>query len=64
MSKRFSATFKVEVDKDGYFCAADLEQGILTDGKDRDELLKNIDEAVECHFDVPSMEVDIRIIGL
>jgi|WetSurMetagenome_2_1015567.scaffolds.fasta_scaffold148184_3 predicted RNase H-like HicB family nuclease len=64
MAKKFSATFKIDVDKDGYFCAADMDQGIFTDGKDREELLRNIDEAVECHFDVPHDQVNIRIVGL
>jgi predicted RNase H-like HicB family nuclease len=64
MAKRFSATFNVHVDKDGYLCAADMDQGIFTDGKDREELLRNINEAVECHFDVPHDQVNIRIVGL
>ena len=64
MVKKFSATFNVHIDKDGYLCAADMDQGIFTDGKDKEELLKNINEAVECHFDVPHDQVNIRILGL
>ncbi len=64
MVKKFSATFNVQVDEDGYLCAADMDQGIFTDGKDREELLRNINEAVECHFDVPHDQVNIRIVGL
>jgi predicted RNase H-like HicB family nuclease len=55
------ATFQVIQDEDGYLCAADMEQGIFTDGKDDEELLKNINEAVECHFNVPHNKVSITI---
>jgi len=41
--------------------AADMEQGIFTDGRDEEELLKNINEAVECHFNVPHDKVSITI---
>lgn len=64
MVKCYSATFNVHVDKDGYLCAADMDQGIFTDGKDREELIENIHEAVECHFDVPFEQVNIKILGL
>ncbi|MGA9139431.1 MAG: hypothetical protein WBZ29_04350 [Methanocella sp.] len=60
--KKYHANFIVKVDEDGILCAADMEQGIFTDGMTKEELMKNIHEAVECHFDVPSYdEVDIRI---
>jgi predicted RNase H-like HicB family nuclease len=55
------ATFQVLQDEDGYLCAAEMEQGIFTDGKDEEELLKNINEAVECHFNVPHNKVSITI---
>jgi predicted RNase H-like HicB family nuclease len=55
------ATFQVLQDEDGYLCAADMEQGIFTDGRDEEELLKNINEAVECHFNVPHNKVSITI---
>jgi len=55
------ATFQVLQDEDGYLCAADMEQGIFTDGRDEEELLENINEAVECHFNVPHDKVSITI---
>ncbi len=60
--KKHHARFVVKKGKDGGLYAADMEQGIFTDGMTKEELIKNIHEAVECHFDVPSYdEVDIRI---
>jgi hypothetical protein len=60
--KKYHASFVVKKGKDGGLYAADMGQGIFTDGMTRDELINNIHEAVECHFDVPSYEdVDIRI---
>jgi hypothetical protein len=40
-----------------------MEQGIFTDGMTEEELINNIHEAVECHFDVPysDVEIDIRL---
>jgi predicted RNase H-like HicB family nuclease len=55
------ANFHVLEDEDGFLCAADMEQGIFTDGKDEEELQKNINEAVECHFNVPHDKVSITI---
>lgn len=55
------AIFEVIEDEDGYLCAADMDQGIFTDGKDEEELIKNINDAVECHFSVPHSEVSITI---
>lgn len=60
--KKYHASFEVKVGKDGGLYASDMEQGIFTDGMTREELIKNIHEAVECHFDVPSYkDVDIKI---
>jgi len=56
-----SVTFKVYKDE-GFLCASGIEHGIFTDGKDREELIRNIHEAVECHFDIPFDRVDIKII--
>jgi len=53
------ATFEIIKDEDGYLCAADMEQGIFTDGRDEEELIKNINDAVECHFNVPHTNVSI-----
>jgi predicted RNase H-like HicB family nuclease len=61
MEKRFRADFEVIKDEDGFLCAADKKQMIFTDGKNKEELEKNIKDAVECYFEVPYTEVDIRI---
>jgi predicted RNase H-like HicB family nuclease len=53
------ATFEIVRDEDGYLCAADMEQGIFTDGRDEEDLMKNINDAVECHFGVPHGQVSI-----
>jgi predicted RNase H-like HicB family nuclease len=62
MDKQFKANFEVIKDEDGFFCAADMKQGIFTDGKDMEELESNMKEAVECYFDVPYTEVDIQVV--
>jgi predicted RNase H-like HicB family nuclease len=60
--KKYHASFVVKKGRDGGLYAADIDQGIFTDGMTREELINNIHEAVECHFDIPSYEdVDIRI---
>ncbi len=60
--KKYHARFVVKKGRDGGLYAADMDQGIFTDGMTQEELVNNIHEAVECHFDVPSYEdVDIRI---
>jgi len=59
--KKYRANFIVEVDEDGILCAADLEQGIFADGKTKEELLEDIREAVECHFDVFPEKVDSEV---
>lgn len=63
MSKRFRADFEVIKDEDGYLFAADKKQMIFTDGKNRAELEENIRDAVECYFEVPYTEIDIRTIN-
>lgn len=62
MMESYSVTFKVIRDRDGFLCASGIEHAIFTDGKDRRELLENIHDAVECHFDVPADHVNIKII--
>lgn len=57
----FKAAFQVIQDEDGYLCAADMEQGIFADGNDEEELINSINEAVECHFNVPHTKVSITI---
>lgn len=61
MAKQYSATFVVHKDEDGFLCASDMQQGIFTDGKDKEDLIKNIREAVECHFDMAYQNLDITI---
>jgi len=66
--KKYRANFIVKKDEDGVLCAADLEQGIFADGKTKEELMEDIREAVECHFDVSpdsvDREIEIHITGL
>jgi predicted RNase H-like HicB family nuclease len=66
--KKYRANFVVMKDEDGILCAADLDQGIFADGKTKEELMADIREAVECHFDVSpenvDSEVEICITGL
>ncbi len=61
MTKRYRADFEVIKDEDGYLCAADKKQMIITDGKNKEELEDNIRDAVECYFEVPYSEIDIMI---
>ena len=56
--KKYRANFKVESDETGFY-ASDMEQGIFTDGETEEELKSNIREAVACHFNVPSDQVEI-----
>jgi predicted RNase H-like HicB family nuclease len=58
---RYKASFEIARDEDGFLCAADMEQGIFTDGKDEEELMRNINDAVECHFNVPHSQVSISV---
>jgi predicted RNase H-like HicB family nuclease len=59
--KKYRANFVVKKDEDGILCAADLEQGIFADGKTKEELMKDIREAVECHFEVSPEKVDVEV---
>jgi hypothetical protein len=61
MSKTYKANFEVIVDEDGVYCAADKEQMIFTDGRNKQELENHIRDAVECYFEVPYTLVDISI---
>lgn len=61
LMKRYRASFVVRKDEDGILCAADLDQGIFADGKTKEELMEDIREAVECHFDVPPEKVDAEV---
>jgi predicted RNase H-like HicB family nuclease len=45
--------FLVEEDVDGGFTARVLGQSIFTQGENREELVRNIRDAVRCHFDSP-----------
>ncbi len=44
--------FKIYKD-DGYLIASGINYDIFTQGKTWDELMKNILDAIECHFDEP-----------
>lgn len=57
---------KLEVYKDGeYWCARGIGEDIFTQGKTLDELMDNIREAVELHFeDVLENGEDIRILSI
>lgn len=59
--KKHQANFVVTKDEDGILCAADLEQGIFADGRTERELVEDIKEAVECHFDVSPEEVESKV---
>jgi predicted RNase H-like HicB family nuclease len=41
-------------------CASSEEYGIFTQGKSWNSLMKNIREAIECYYDIPSADV-VRI---
>jgi len=59
----FEVTFKVFTDKEsGKLCASGMDYAIHTYAKTWDKLIKNIHEAVECHFDVPYTQVKITLI--
>ena len=63
MSKKIEVTFQVFRDPDsGRLCANGVNYGIFTYARTYDRLVKKIREAVECHFDIPYKEVDIKII--
>ncbi len=50
-----------EDDVDGGYTARALGESIHTFGKDKEELLHNIREAVECHFDEGKVPKMIRL---
>ncbi len=57
---------KLEIYRDGkYWCARGIGEDIFTQGKTLDELMDNIREAVELHFeDVLESGEDIRILSI
>ena len=60
-TKKYDARFEVIRDEEGNLCAADKKQMIFTDGKIVEELMENLRDAVECYFEVPSDDVDIKV---
>jgi hypothetical protein len=42
-----------------FYCAEGMDADIFTQGKNLDELMKNIVEAIECYYDVPIKDVTI-----
>jgi len=57
---------KFEIYHDGeYWCARGIGVDIFTQGKNLDELMKNIREAVEAHFDeVLESGEEIRVLSI
>jgi hypothetical protein len=56
-------TFRVFMDRDsGQICASGVDHAIHTHARSRDLLVKNIREAVECHFEVPFAQVKITLV--
>jgi hypothetical protein len=56
-------TFRVFVDRQsGQICASGIDQAIHTYARSWNQLIKNIHEAVECHFEVPYAAVKITLI--
>jgi hypothetical protein len=53
--------FLIEEDVEGGYNARALGESIFTFGKDKDELLANVREAVECHFDEGKAPKIIRL---
>ncbi|WP_048197964.1 hypothetical protein [Methanocella arvoryzae] len=63
-SMSFVVTFKVFSDEEsGKLCASGVDHAIHTYAKTWNKLIKNIHEAVECHFDVPYTQVKITLMG-
>jgi hypothetical protein len=50
--------FKIYRDE-GYLIASGINYDIFTQGKNWNELMKNILDAVECHFDEPRDQIKI-----
>ena len=57
---------KLEIYNDGeYWCARGIGEDIFTQGKSLDELMKNIKEAVELHYeDVLDRGEEIRVLSI
>jgi hypothetical protein len=56
-------TFRIFLDRvSGQLCASGIDQAIHTYAKSWNKLMKNIHEAVECHFEVPYTQVKITLI--
>ncbi len=57
---------KLEIyqDEEGNWCARGMDADIFTQGKTLDELRKNIEEAVEVHFEEELQTETIRILTL
>ena len=57
---------KLEIyqDEEGYWCARGMDADIFTQVKTLDELRKNIEEAVEVHFEEELQTETIRILTL
>ncbi len=56
---------KVEIYKEGkYWCARGIGEDVFTQGKTLDELMKNLAEAVELHFEELPRKEEIRILSI
>jgi hypothetical protein len=56
-------TFRVFTDREsGRICASGADHAIHTYARSWNMLIKNIHEAVECHFEVPYTQVKITLI--
>ena len=57
---------KFEIYNDGeYWCARGIRVDVFTQGKTLDDLMKNLNEAVELHFeDILSSGEDIKILSI
>ena len=53
--------FLIEEDIEGGYNARALDQSIFTFGRDKEELLANVREAVKCHFDQVQAPKIIRL---
>lgn len=58
-----AVTFHVFTDlESGSLCASGVDHSIHTCAQSWDALLKNIHDAVECHFDSPYRQITITIV--
>jgi tRNA(Ile)-lysidine synthase TilS/MesJ len=56
-------TFHIFTDRDsGRLCASGVDHAIHTYARSWNKLIKNIHEAVECHFEVPYTQVKITLV--